>query len=190
MPKAATEILKLLSVTLTREKQVIVEVEVERYANATNWAIKEILRQKLHKQETIVDALREPFGKRFDKRVQYLDDVVMTARVEIGHHRKLAKTIVSMREKTPFFKAGKMILSQPIISVGERALLLSLPDQTRLPIPFDKRSRNRAADELRIILKGGNEDPNKRYGRVRLTYHREGYLDIDIRANLPNPVQN
>jgi hypothetical protein len=178
-------------VTLTREKQTVLEEEVERYANATNWAIKEILKRKLHKQDEIVDAIRETFGEKFDKRMQYLGDVVMTARVEIGQHRKLAETIVSMRNKMPYFKVGRMILSQPLVSMGAKALLLSLPDRSRLPIPFDKRSRNRAAEDIRMILKGSKErESNKRIGRVRLTYRKEGYLDIDIRVIPPKKSES
>jgi hypothetical protein len=191
MAKAEPEILKLFSVALTREKQTILEGEIERYANATNWVIKEILKRKLFKHEMIVETLKEPFGTRFDKRKQYLDDIVMTARVEIGQHRKLAKTIISMRDKTPFFKPGRMILSQPLIAMEEKTLLLMLPDRTRLPIPFDKRSRNRSIEEIRMMVRGAKEgEINERFGRVRLTYNKEGYVDIDIRAKLPRRDKN
>lgn len=190
MRKPGIEIVKLLSVILTREKQMEVEEEIERYVTATNWTIKEILRRKLYKHEDMVGALREEFGERFNKSQQYLNDVVMTARGEIGRHRRLAKAVRSLQDKTPHLKLPRMILSQPLIGMNEKTLLLTLRNGTRLPIPFDKRSRNRSAEEIRLILKGSKEgEINKNIGRVRLTFNREGYLNIDIQADITRPVQ-
>ncbi|RLI55982.1 MAG: hypothetical protein DRO87_03035 [Candidatus Thorarchaeota archaeon] len=186
MANPETEILRLFSVPLTREKQIQLEDEVKRYADATNWVIKEILRQKIVGAERAIEVLKEPFGKRFGGSREYLSDVVMTARVEIGRHKRLAQTVVSLRDKDPYFKPGRMILSQPLVRLDHKALVLTMSEGTTLPIPFDKRSRNRAAEELAIILKGEKRDaPNKRYGRIRLTYNREGYVEIDVRVSLP-----
>ena len=107
-----------------------------------------------------------------------------TASVEIAQHRKLAETVRSMRDKTPFFKPGRLIFSQPIVRLSEKAITLTLPDESLLPIPFDKRSRNRLADKLTSILRGSKEgEINKKYDRVRITWNKEGFADIDIRIS-------
>lgn len=184
MANSQVDVVKLLSVTLTREKQLILEQEFERYVKATNWVIKAIIKRNITRSERAVELLAESFGNEFDKRLEYLRDVVKSARIEILNHRRLARTVRSMRDKMPFFKEGKMILSQPIISVGKTALILRMPDRSQLPIPYDKRSRNREADILTHIIRGNREDGNKRYDRVRLTWNKEGFVGIDIRARL------
>ena len=70
-----------------------------------------------------------------------------------------------------------MIFSTPIISLGEKAIILAGGDGTSIPIPFDKRSRNKEAEVLNELRKG-----TRGFGRIRLTWNREGYLDIDIRV--------
>ena len=184
MANSQVDVVKLLSVTLTREKQLILEQEFERYVKATNWVIKAIIKRNITRSERAVELLAESFGNEFDKRLEYLRDVVKSARIEILNHRRLARTVRSMRDKMPFFKAGKMIFSQPIISVGKTALILRMADRSQLPIPYDKRSRNREADILTHIARGDREDGNKRYDRVRLTWNKEGFVGIDIRARL------
>jgi hypothetical protein len=88
-----------------------------------------------------------------------------------------------MRDKTPFFKPGRLILSQPIARLDEKAVTLTLADNSLLPIPFDKRSRNRLSEKLVEILRGSKEgEINKKYGRIRITWNKEGFADIDIRA--------
>lgn len=179
------EILKLLSVTLTREKQDVLEEEIQKYGAATNWTIRQILKQHLTGPTKTVETLQNTFFEKYDKRIQYMEDVVKTARVEISNHRKMTKTVRSMRDKPPFFKPGRLILSQPIIRLSEKAVTLSTSDDGRLAIPFDKRSRNRLAERIALILR--NEKPgeiNRRYGRIRITWNREGFADIDIRAML------
>lgn len=179
------EILKLLSVTLTREKQDVLEEEIQKYGAATNWTIRQILKQHLTGPTKTVEKLQNIFFEKYDKRIQYMEDVVKTARVEISNHRKMTKTVRSMRDKPPFFKPGRLILSQPIIRLSEKAVTLSTSDDGRLAIPFDKRSRNRLAERIALILR--NEKPgeiNRRYGRIRITWNREGFADIDIRAML------
>ncbi|MFW9842400.1 MAG: hypothetical protein ACFFES_15990 [Candidatus Thorarchaeota archaeon] len=179
----AVQILKLLSVTLTREKQDILEKELGKYGKATNWTIKQILKQHLTAPVKTMDVLRDSFTEQFDKRDQYFQDVVKTARVEISNHRKLAKTVRSMRDKTPFFKPGRMILSQPLLRLSEKAVTLSIPDGTKLAIPFDKRSRNRLIEKIQSILRGEKSgEINRKYGRIRITWNKEGFADIDIRA--------
>ncbi|MFX1560696.1 MAG: hypothetical protein ACFFBL_08910 [Promethearchaeota archaeon] len=178
------EILKLLSVTLTRDKQILLEEELQKYGAATNWTIKQILKKGLASRTKTFDSLQDEFAAKYDKRSRYLEDVVKTASVEITQHRKLAKTVRSMREKTPFFKPGRLIFSQPIIRLDERAVTLTLTDGNLLPIPFDKRSRNRLADRIAAILRGVKDgEINKNYGRIRITWNKEGFAEIDIRTS-------
>ena len=179
------EILKLLSVTLTREKQDILEEEIKKYGTATNWTIKQILKQHLSSPAKAVEMLEDVFIEKFDKRIQYLEDVVKTARVEISNHHKMAQTVRSMRGKTPFFKPGRLILSQPIINLSERAVTLSIPDGSVLAVPFDKRSRNRLAEKLEAVLRNEKTGViNRKYGRIRITWNKEGFADVDVRARL------
>ncbi len=184
MTDSRFEVVKILSVPLTRDKQLALEKEFDRYASATNWVMKFMVTQHITKPERAIEALSESFGAEFDKRPSYLQDVVRTAKIEILEHRRLARTIRSMRDKKPFFKEGRMILSQPIVSVGKSALIFRLPDRTQMPIPYDKRSRNREADVLTHIVRGDSEQGNQRYDRVRLTWNKEGFVGIDIRARL------
>ena len=193
MPETVAILLKLSSVTLTREKQIPLEEEFTRYGEATNWIIKTLLRNQLKKQTEIVETIREEFFEQFDNRPSYLIDVVRSARAEISRHRKLAMIIRSMRDKDPFFKKGRAIFSQPIVKISEKAITLMLADRTRVPIPYDKFSRNQNADKIAAILKGEPIGPdttgklplNKRYGRIRLTWNNEGFVDIVIKADLP-----
>jgi hypothetical protein len=190
-----TILLKLSSVALTREKQIPIEEEFTRYVQATNWVIKTLLKNRhLTKQTQILDTIRGEFSKRFDTRETYLNDVVRSAGAEIARHRKLAVTIISMRDKTPFFKKGRAIFSQPLVEISEKALILTLVDNTQVPIPYDKFSRNQNAEKIAEILKGnpnkldaqGKMLTNKRYDRIRLTWNNEGFVNIDIKANLPS----
>jgi hypothetical protein len=82
-----------------------------------------------------------------------------------------------MRDKAPVFRTGRMIFSQPIVSVNEKGLQLQTAEREGVPIPFDKRSRNRLIEELESIVRGRTA-----YGRVRMTWNKEGYMDIDIRT--------
>jgi hypothetical protein len=177
------EILKLLSITLRREKQILLEEELQKYGAATNWTIKQILKLHLSSRAKAAEVLQEDFSERYDKRRVYLEDVVRTAGAEITRHRKLAKTIRSMRDKTPFFKPSRLILSQPILKLDEKAVTLTLADGSLLPIPFDKRSRNRLADKITRILRESKEGVvNRKYGRIRISWNKEGFADIDIHA--------
>lgn len=177
MTEQDIEILKLTSVPLTREKQYTIREEFDTYASATNFVIKEIMKKHLTNQTRTIELLQEVIGENYDSRIQYITDVVKTARVEIGRHRKLARTIKSMRNKAPFFKPGRMILSHPIVSVDEGALILHTISGESLPIPFDKHSRNQSLDILRLLSKN-----HKIYGRIRLTWNNLGnYVKIDIR---------
>jgi hypothetical protein len=184
MTNSPVEVIRLQSVILTREKQLQIEGEFENYARATNFVIKSMLKQHLTKPERAFEVLEEPFKQQHDVRNEYLLDVIRTARAEISRHRRIASTVRSMRDKIPFYKPGRMILSQPIVRVGESALLLKMKDRSQVPVPYDKRSRNREADALLYIAKGETEEGNKRYGRVRMTWNKEGFIDIDIRARM------
>ncbi|UCE09896.1 MAG: hypothetical protein JSW61_13130 [Candidatus Thorarchaeota archaeon] len=148
----------------------------EEYHAAVNFVIKEILTKHITTPSRTIEITQDEFYKRFDPRPEYLQDVVKTARVEIGRHRRMSKTVRSLRGKRPYFKPGQMILSNPIVSLGEKALVLISAKEEELPIPFDKRSRNRVID----ILQKLSRDP-KMYGRIRLTWRKAGYADIDIR---------
>ena len=178
MSGAEFSIIKLASVTLTSDKQDRIEPEFERYASATNYVIKVILKEHFSSGSKTVEYIREEFSKRFDMREQYLRDVVKTAWVEVSRHRRLAEMVRSMRDKAPFFREGRLIFSHPIIKVQEKGLNLETQDRERMPIPFDKRSRNRVADRLRELVTG-----RKKQGRVRLTWNKEGYMSIDIRVD-------
>jgi hypothetical protein len=193
MPDSKVEILKLLSVTLTRDKQILLLEEFKRYTTATNWVIKTILKNHLRGPIRIKEAIEDEFAKEYDGRPVYLDNVIMSARAEIARHNKLALTIRSYRGRTPFLRSGRIILSQPIMTLGDKAVILKLPDRTEIAIPYDKRSRNRLAPKIEAILRGEPRKPdalgtmplNKRYERIRLTWNNEGFVDIDVRARLP-----
>lgn len=193
MPETEAIFLKLSSVTLTREKQIPLQEEFSQYGLATNWVIKKLWKGHLTRREQILDAIQDDFHEQFDRRLTYLNDVMRSATAEIARHRKLAMTIRSMRDKTPFFKPGKAIFSQPIVKISEKALILTLADHTRIPIPYDKFSRNQNAEKISTILKGestkvdveGRMPTNMRYGRIRLKWNSAGFLLIAIKANLP-----
>jgi hypothetical protein len=163
-------------VALTREKQILLQDELEKYATSTNFIIKSILQKHITKAQRTIELLGDAFAERFDKRPEYLADVVKTARVEIGRHRKLARTIRTMRDKTPFFKPGRMILSYPLVIVNEKTLILQTAPKEEIPIPFDKHSRNQNIENLTAMAK----NPTL-FGRVRITWNKQGYVDIDIR---------
>ena len=190
MPETKAIFLKLSSVPLTREKQIPLQEEFSRYGLATNWVMKILLKGHLTKRAQILDAIQDDFFEQFDNRLTYLNDVVRSATAEIARHRKLAFTVRSMRDKTPFFKPGKAIFSQPIVKISEKALILTLADNTRIPIPYDKFSRNQNAEKISAILKGepakvdveGKMPINKRYGRIRLKWNSAGFVIIDIKV--------
>ncbi|MHA2063744.1 MAG: hypothetical protein ACXABY_05095 [Candidatus Thorarchaeota archaeon] len=170
-------ILKLTSVTLSREKQDKIDHEFERYVKAVNYIIRAILKGHISSGKKTFDLLEEDISNRFDQRPQYVRDVVKTAWGEVRSHSRLAQTVRSMRDKAPVFKSGRMVFSQPIVSVDEKSLQLQTADGETVPIPFDKRSRNRVVEELQSLVRG-----KTLYGRVRLTWNKEGYMDIDIRT--------
>lgn len=191
VPMSTVEILKLLSVTLTRDKQDVLMEELQRYGKAANWTIKQVLKQHLTSPTKAVEVLREPFVEQFDKREQYFQDVLKTARVEISNHRKMAKTVRSMRDKTPFFRPERMILSQPLIKLSEKAVTISIRDGSRLAVPFDKRSRNRLIEKIQSVLRGEKTgEINRKYGRIRITWNKEGFADIDIRTKTSDSPRN
>jgi len=190
-PMSAVEIMKLLSVILTREKQDSLDEELRKYGKATNWTIKQIMKRHLTTPAKTLEVLREPFAEEFDTREQYFQDVAKTARVEISNQRKLAKTIRSMRDKTPFFKPNRMILSQPLIRLSEKAVTISTLDGKKLAIPFDKRSRNRLIERIQSILRGQKPgEINRKYGRIRITWNKEGFADIDVQTVISDGPRN
>ncbi|MFW9801913.1 MAG: hypothetical protein ACFFFC_04645 [Candidatus Thorarchaeota archaeon] len=171
-----SEILKLTSVTLSREKQDKIDLEFDRYSKAVNYVIRAILKNHISSGRKAFEVLEEEISSQFDQRHQYMRDVVKTAWGEVREHRRLAQTVRSMRDKAPVFRGGRMIFSQPIVSVNEKGVHLQTVDREKVPIPFDKRSRNRVIESLESIVRG-----KITYGRVRLTWNKEGYMDIDIR---------
>jgi len=190
MPETKAIFLKLSSVALTREKQIRVQEEISRYGLATNWVINKLIKNRVKRRGEILDAIQNDFFERFDSRSTYLNDVIRTAASEITRHRKLAMTIRSMRDKTPFFKKGRAIFTQPIVKISEKALILTLADSTKIPIPYDKFSRNQNAEKISVILEGdstmdaeGKIPSNKRYGRIRLTWNSAGFVIIAIKVD-------
>jgi hypothetical protein len=171
------EILKLLSVLLTQTKQDQLKEEFDKYTEATNFVLTEILKQHLTSESQAIDELRDEFTAKFDSRVAYLEDVVKTARVKIGEHRAMARSMRSLRNKTPYFEEGKMIFSEPIIKVKPSATILFTADDEEIPVPYDKRTRNRNKDILTEIASGKRD-----HGRVRLTWKKAGYVGVDIRV--------
>ncbi|MFX0055093.1 MAG: hypothetical protein ACFFAX_09225 [Promethearchaeota archaeon] len=171
-----SEILKLTSVTLSRDKQDKIDLEFDRYSKAVNYVIRAILKNHISSGRKTFEVLEGEISSQFDQRHQYVRDVVKTAWGEVREHRRLAQTVRSMRDKAPVFRAGRMIFSQPIVSVNEKGVHLQTANRENVPIPFDKRSRNRLIDDLESISRGKTV-----YGRVRLTWNKEGYMDIDIR---------
>lgn len=121
------------------------------------------------------EGARLEFSHRFAH--QYTSDTVMTARVVIGKHRKMARTVVSLQDKVPFFRPGTMILSGILVNVSERAIDVLTLSGEQISIPFDKRSRNRETSILQSIASG-----RSKYGRTRLMLNKEGFLDIDLRV--------
>ncbi|RDE16804.1 MAG: hypothetical protein C4K49_04115 [Candidatus Thorarchaeota archaeon] len=107
---------------------------------------------------------------------RYFDDVVRGALGEITRHRKLARTVRSLRNKTPHFKSVRMILSPPIAVIGDSGCTILGTMGEEIPIPFDKRSRSQESTLLHSIAGGVQQ-----YKRVRLTWRKEGYVEVDVR---------
>lgn len=111
---------------------------------------------------------------------QYFRDIVRTALSEITRHRRMAGMVRNLRDRSPFFKPGQMILSAPTASIGETGCVVLAVHGEEIPVPFDKRSRSREAVILTALAAG-----QERYSRVRLKWHKEGYVDINIRVENP-----
>jgi hypothetical protein len=99
-------ILKLQSVLLTREKQDNLREEIQTYHSATNFVIREIQKRHLTGITRVIEVLQDDFAEKFDPRVVYLRNVIETAGSEIKKHRRLSRTIRTMRDKPPRFKQG------------------------------------------------------------------------------------
>jgi hypothetical protein len=225
MSEKGTEIVKLTSVPLTREKQVQLTAELDKYAAATNLVIASALKYHLASKTKVYHALRDIIerkyllgiektddesviqearirfanrcsedvlnavlgiqaktGRRADEILldyttkytdQYVRDVVKSAFSEVVRHRKLAKVIRGLQDKTPYFRKGRLITSKPLHAVTEKALVLYSTIGEEIVIPFDKRSRSQEAARLEAISK-----ERRKTGRVRLTRQEAGYLDI------------
>ena len=122
---------------------------------------------------------RHAFAMKY--RDQFVRDIVKTARVEIGRHRELEKTIRSMRGEIPHFKPGKMMVSGFLVNLDEKGINLLTSSGKVLPLPFDKRSRNREVERLGKIK--DEKKKKRKYGRIRFTWNKEGYANIDIRLD-------
>ena len=236
MSDLPVEIVKLLSVILSREKQLQIEPDFRTYADATNFAIKSILKKRIPNRTKAEEILFDEivnrfmlrtidgsdsispleFGRRFNYSIvtqyipqrvksatakhglremmrtpeevreefvtqfslQFVRDVLKTAASEISRHRKLAKMLISIRDKTPHFKSGTMLLSGILIKVNEKAVELLTLSGEKVPIPFDKRSRNREIEILQEIDQG-----RRKCQRIRLIQNKEGFLNIDLRVS-------
>jgi len=133
-------------------------------------------RNQAESEESYLERCRKDFAIVYEK--QYVKDIVKTARVEIGRHRNLARTLRSIRDKTPYFKPGRIIYSKPIVQLSKdgKAILLLTAAGNEIPLVFDKYTRNASIDILEAIVKH-----KTKYERVRLTWNREGYMNIDVR---------
>ena len=234
MSDLSVNIIKLLSVTLSRDKQVQLEHDFKTYSDAVNYAIKSIMKRRIPTpakaeqllfDDTANRFMARPigeseggdlstFGRRFKysmiadlipKQIkvaseehglvvidrtpedlrrefaqeyagQYVKDVIRSAAAEISRHRKLAKTLISIRGKVPHFKYDTLILSGMLVDVDEKAVEVLTLSGEGVPIPFDKRSRNRELEILQNI-----SQQRKKHERVRLILNKEGFLNIDIR---------
>ncbi len=162
---------------LTKEKQRVVQEQLEKYSSAVNYIIKTTVTLHLATSKQTLDAVSEEFARRYDSRPEYLEDAVKTARAAIAQHRKLARTVRSMRDRTPFFKPGRLILSSPIIKIDSDGIILFTATNEAVPLPFDKHSRNKDVETLRAIV-----DRKRQVGRVRLTWRKEGFLEVTVRV--------
>jgi hypothetical protein len=133
-------------------------------------------RNQVESDEAYLERCRKDFAIIYEK--QFVRDVVKTSRVEIGKHRSLARTLRSIRDKTPYFKPGRIIFSKPIVQFSKdgKALLLLTANGNEIPLVFDKYTRNASIDILDAIVKH-----KIKYDRARLTWNREGYMNIDVR---------
>ena len=175
MSETETEVVGLSTVPLTRQKQDIIDAELEKYARATNYIIAAIFGEPPSNKKKILQGLRNEFYERFDDRPDYFEDVLVTARLEIRRHKAQAKYLRNLRDKVPSFEEGELRFSAPIVEVGEKAIVLKTSDD-EVPLPFDKYSRNKNAQVLEQIRSGG-----KAFERVRFKWNKEGYFDVDIR---------
>lgn len=171
------EIINLLSVTLTREKQTALENEFARYADAVNHIIRTIMREHIPTASKTIVAVQEKFAERFDPRLEYLQDVIKSARVTIGRHRRMASLVRTMRGQMPRFQEGKMLFSEPIVKLGSKGVRLFITRNDVIPIPFDKHSRNTESETLADL-----ERKKRRFDRIRFTQHREGFVELDVRV--------
>jgi hypothetical protein len=132
-------------------------------------------REASERESAFNERYRREFALFYE--LQYMKDIVKSARVEIGRHSRLAKTLRSIRDKTPYFKSGRLIYSKPILMLSNdaKALLLLTANGEEVPLVFDKRTRNDSIEILNQLLNG-----TKKHGRIRITWNKEGYLDIDI----------
>ena len=133
-------------------------------------------RNQNESEEAYIKRCRKDFALVYES--QYVKDIVKTARVEIGKHRRLAQTLRSIRDKQPYFKEGRVIFSKPILQISSegKAFLLLTSAGKEIPLVFDKYTRNASLGTLDGFVKG-----KIKYDRVRLTWNREGYLNIDVK---------
>jgi len=81
-----SEILKLTSVTLSREKQDKIDMEFERYSKAVNYVIRAILKKHISSGKKAFEALEEEISSQFDRRTQYVRDIVKTCLAKDPEH--------------------------------------------------------------------------------------------------------
>ncbi|TFG11500.1 hypothetical protein EU537_12165 [Candidatus Thorarchaeota archaeon] len=175
MSDAEIEVVGLSTVPLTRQKQDIIDAELEKYASATNYIILALFGKSPSEQQKSIEALRDKFYEKFDARPEYLDNILATARLEIQRHKAQARYIRNLRDKVPSFEEGELRLSAPLVKVGRKAIVLKTAED-EVPLPFDKYSRNKNAQVLEEIRSGRTA-----FQRVRFQWNKEGYFDVDIR---------
>jgi hypothetical protein len=183
MSSTNVRLVTLLSVVLTKEKQKVAQREFERYASAVNFVIKAALAKHVTSSKRLVEAIEEEFLMRFDDRTEYMKDVVRTAAATIVRHRKMTRVIPARRDRAPYFRSGSIVLSPPLIAVNETGLVLMYSKSESMPVPFDKRSRNKEATLLQDIVHRRTS-----LGRTRLIWHKEGFLEFTFRVRSGGPV--
>ncbi len=174
---------------LTTRKRAILDREIERYTQATRYVIRSIrlkhLAAEKRAEKQIIEALQEEFCKQFHSSQDYLRDVVRTAVVTIAHYRKRVARTGTSKEGRPIFKGGQIILSPPLLTVGDKGVILQTETlQTkRLFIPFDP-----AIIQQHInILQRLKEDMDV-IDRIRLTPQPDGSVMTDIRIRADQDI--
>ncbi len=189
-------VLRLQTVVLTTVKQDQIKREIDRYTQATRYVIRRIRHRHLTptrwNEQYIISVIEEEFRRhfRYDDEVSkeygrdYLRDVVRTAVIAIGRHRKRLAHSGTLRDDRPIYDGGQIILSPPILKVQENGVLLKT-EKSEILIPFDSTSKQHTMQILPILCKRKDG-----IDRVRLIPVRDGSLLVDIRIRTEAIVES